>query len=136
MKTTAVHGNAMLTMSAVLYLGASFAKKMLDATRPIEFRQANSTPVVNARALRFGMFATVQAENMMLMGYACLRVTRQLGGARAGIRSTHAGGAKEYGHIGNAHLAFGVDAKQDRITNHAEHKRNGHVEAALPEVVR
>lgn len=69
-KTIPAHGKDMLTMRAVLYRGASLAKKILEATSPMELRQANSTPVVNARAFKFGILATVQAENITLIGYA------------------------------------------------------------------
>jgi hypothetical protein len=68
--TIPAHGKAMLTMRAVLYRGASWAKKMLEATSPIEFKHASKTPVVKARAFKSGMLATVQAEKITDIGYA------------------------------------------------------------------
>jgi hypothetical protein len=58
----------MFTTRAVPYRGASLAKKMLDATNPIEFRHASKMPVVKARAFWFGILATVHAEKMTLIG--------------------------------------------------------------------
>ncbi len=58
--TKAAADMAALTASAVMYLGASCAKKMLLAISPAALPQAMTTPEVRARALRLVMLVTVQ----------------------------------------------------------------------------
>jgi hypothetical protein len=69
-KVIVVQAKTMMMTRAVWYRGASLTKKMFDTISPSEFKHARRIPVVNARAFKLGMFATVQAEKITLMGYA------------------------------------------------------------------
>lgn len=57
-------------IKAVMYRGAWLVTKMLDEIKPVDDPMANRVPVVRARAFISGMFATVHAEKMTLIGYA------------------------------------------------------------------
>lgn len=68
---------AALIDRAVIYLGASSAKKMLLVMSPAAFPHAITTPEVSALALRFVIFPTVQAVPRGLVGYAYINTDCQ-----------------------------------------------------------